>query len=114
MATLAAPELKASFGVIDTLLTFGKPRVGNAIFAAYVATVANTFRVVHNKDSVPQLVIFLFSFAHEGTEVWYTLNMGSYTTCNGESAGCQRTVPFFMLNIPDHSMDIYITLKAAK
>lgn len=114
MATLAAPELKASFGAIDTLLTFGKPRVGNAIFAAYVATVANTFRVVHNKDSVPQLVIFLFSFAHEGTEVWYTLNMGSYTTCNGESAGCQRTVPFFMLNIPDHSMDIYITLKAVK
>ena len=96
------------------MLTFGKPRVGNAIFAAYVATVANTFRVVHNKDSVPQLVIFLFSFAHEGTEVWYTLNMGSYTTCNGESAGYQRTVPFFMLNIPDHSLDIYITLKAAK
>ena len=113
MATLAAPELKTSFGSVDLLLTFGKPRVGNAIFAAYIATIASTFRVVHNKDSVPQLIIFLFNYAHEGTEIWYTLNMGSYTNCIGESPGCQRTVPFFMLNVPDHSMDIYITLKTA-
>lgn len=114
MATLAAPELKASFGNVDLLLTFGKPRVGNDIFAAYLATVvANNFRIVHNKDSVPQLILFLFNYAHEGAEIWYTFNMGLYTTCVGESRGCQRTVPFFLLNVPDHSMDIYITLKAA-
>ncbi len=83
MATLAAPEVKASIGEIDVLLTFGKPRVGNPIFALYVSTVAPTYRVVHNRDSVPQLIIFLFNFAHEGTEIWYSSNMLSYTTCPG-------------------------------
>lgn len=111
LATLAAPEVKASVGDVELLLTFGKPRVGNPLFALYVAAVVPTFRVVHNKDSVPQLILFLFNYAHEGTEVWYTKNMVSYMTCEGESVDCQRKVPYFMLNVPDHSMDIYITLK---
>ncbi|CAJ0583981.1 unnamed protein product, partial [Mesorhabditis spiculigera] len=90
------------------LLTFGEPRVGNAVYAANVdRVVKDVYRVVHKADVVPHLPPCkdsrtdrracdagdLRRMYHHGTEVWYNNDMGpgaDYKLCtrSDEDADC--------------------------
>lgn len=55
------PQIKLGSDNVQ-LMTFGQPRVGNAVFASYFAKyVPNTIRLVHGHDIVPHLPPY-FSF----------------------------------------------------
>lgn len=112
MGVLAAPEMKDTFGNIAGMYTFGQPRVGNAEFAKYLDTVIGAFRVVHNGDLVPHIPPASFTFVHGSTEIWYDEAMQTYKTCQGDSNSCSNSLPVTSLNTGDHSMDLYLNLKA--
>ena len=59
---------------LAAVLTFGKPRVGNAAWAAAWTAALQTatpvaYRVVHYEDPVPHLPLELMEYAHPPTEV---------------------------------------------
>jgi hypothetical protein len=62
------PSLQISLGSDDVhLMTFGQPRIGNAVFASYFAKIVpNTIRVTHEHDIVPHLPPY-FSFLRDLT-----------------------------------------------
>ncbi|CAL1397127.1 unnamed protein product [Linum trigynum] len=96
------------------LMTFGQPRVGNAVFATYYKElVPNAIRVVNERDIVPHLPPYYSIFPtktyhHFSREVWlYNLGLGSlvYTVekvCDdsGEDPTCSRSV--LWTSISDH------------
>lgn len=48
------------------VVTFGQPRIGNAVFASYYSQlVPNTIRVVHEHDMVPHLPPYYSYFPHK-------------------------------------------------
>ncbi|KAF5197223.1 alpha/beta-Hydrolases superfamily protein [Thalictrum thalictroides] len=87
-------------------MTFGQPRIGNAVFASYFSqNVPNTIRVTHEHDMVPHLPPYYTYFPqktyhHFAREVWlYNIGLGSlvYTVekiCDnsGEDPSCSRSV----------------------
>jgi predicted lipase len=85
--------------------TFGMPRVGNDAFQKwYVGALPGTFRVVHQKDPVPQLPPQSFTegnYHHMPYEVFYTSNYNNWKLCSieGEDPSCsdQYTVALDVL-----------------
>ena len=65
MATLAAPDVKESFGIHD-LYTYGEPRVGNPEFSAWFKNVVYSYRIIHQADIVPHIPWANTGFLHEG------------------------------------------------
>ncbi|XP_059648819.1 lipase-like [Cornus florida] len=88
------------------VMTFGQPRVGNAVFATYYSElVPNTIRVVNEHDIVPHLPPYYSYFPqktyhHFPREVWlYNIELGSLVyrvekVCDssGEDPSCSRSV----------------------
>ncbi|KAI4369581.1 hypothetical protein MLD38_018006 [Melastoma candidum] len=88
------------------VITFGQPRIGNAVFASlYSQLMPNTFRVTNGHDIVPHLPPYYQYFPqktyrHFPKEVWlYDVHLGSlvYTmekVCDdsGEDPSCSRSV----------------------
>ncbi|KAA3485315.1 lipase-like [Gossypium australe] len=88
------------------VITFGQPRIGNAVFASYYAKlVPNTIRVTNDHDIVPHLPPYYYYFPqktyhHFPREVWlYSLGLGSLVyrvekVCDGsgEDPTCSRSV----------------------
>ncbi|KAK3441013.1 hypothetical protein EUGRSUZ_B01272 [Eucalyptus grandis] len=88
------------------VMTFGQPRIGNAVFASYYSElVPNSFRVTNGHDIVPHLPPYYHYFPqktyhHFPREVWlYNVNLESlvYTIekiCDdtGEDPSCSRSV----------------------
>ncbi|XP_065863575.1 lipase [Euphorbia lathyris] len=88
------------------VLTFGQPRIGNAVFAYYyIQLVPYTFRITHDHDIVPHLPPYYSYFPsktyhHFPTEVWlYNIGRGSLVyavekVCDesGEDPECSRSV----------------------
>jgi predicted lipase len=57
---------------MSTTYNYGCLRIGNAQFANYMKLKLPTiFRVVHNKDPVPHVPPFDFSYQHPAYEVLY-------------------------------------------
>jgi hypothetical protein len=111
MATLAAPDIKESFG-IHSLYTYGEPRVGNPEFSKWFRSVVYSFRVIHSADIVPHIPWASTGFLHEGEELWYDAAMSSYKTCGyGESSSCSNSLGA-LYNTGDHSMSTYVKLPA--
>lgn len=81
MATLAAPDIKESFGAIHALYTYGEPRVGNPEFSNWFKGVVFSYRIVHQADIVPHIPWASTGFLHEGEELWYDSAMATYKTC---------------------------------
>ncbi|KAK0635336.1 putative triacylglycerol lipase precursor, partial [Bombardia bombarda] len=72
IATLAAAYLRKG-GYAADLYTFGCPRVGNDVFAAYVTGQAGAeYRVTHTDDPVPRLPPIIFNYRHTSPEYWLT------------------------------------------
>ncbi|GMJ02038.1 hypothetical protein like AT5G18640 [Hibiscus trionum] len=107
MASFCALDLAVNHEANNVqVMTFGQPRVGNAVFASYYAKlVPNTIRVTNDRDIVPHLPPYYTYFPqktyhHFPREVWlYNLGLGSlvYTVekvCDrsGEDPTCSRSV----------------------
>ncbi|KAK9288907.1 hypothetical protein L1049_017376 [Liquidambar formosana] len=107
MASLCALDLKVNHEAQDVqVLTFGQPRIGNAVFASYYSQlVPNTIRVVNEHDIVAHLPPYYPRFPqktyhHFPREVWlYNVELGSLVyvvekVCDssGEDPDCSRSV----------------------
>ena len=94
LATLAALDLTVLKPKIPVhVYTFGAPRVGNDAFQLYFQSqIANSIRVVHEKDIVPHLPFRFLGYHHAPLEVWE--QHGNYTVCNGsgEDPACSDSV----------------------
>uniref|UniRef100_A0A7C9CJ83 Triacylglycerol lipase n=2 Tax=Opuntia streptacantha TaxID=393608 RepID=A0A7C9CJ83_OPUST len=125
MASLCALDLRVHHNVGDVqVMTFGQPRIGNAVFASYYTQfVPNTIRVTHEHDIVPHLPPYYPHFPrktyhHFPREVWlheagfgllaYTVD----TVCDGsgEDPSCSRSV--MGNSILDHLIYYNVNLKA--
>lgn len=106
------------------LMTFGQPRIGNAVFATYFNQhLPNTFRLVHDHDMVPHLPPYYTFFPqktyhHFATEVWL-YNSGfeflvypveKVCDSSGEDPTCSRSVSGN--SISDHLRYLGVELQA--
>lgn len=71
---------------INSIITFGSPRVGNAYFSNYFYSF-NLYskRVTHHNDIVPHVPEEFLKYQHIYNEVWYNENNSQYTICHDES-----------------------------
>ncbi len=97
LATFCALEMKLVAKIDDVrVVTFGSPRVGNAIFAEWFkATVPQNVRFTHNRDMIPSLPPMYMGFSHIPQEVWLVDVVPSRTlvgVCDesGEDPRCHR------------------------
>ncbi|KQK21697.1 lipase isoform X1 [Brachypodium distachyon] len=113
MASFCALDLAIRLGSDNVhLMTFGQPRIGNAVFASYFAKyVPNTIRVTHEHDIVPHLPPYFFflphlTYRHFPREVWEHDVDGNKTfqVCDGsgEDPNCSRSVFALFLSATDH------------
>eukprot|EP01039_Chlorochromonas_danica_P010167 gene10167-11251_t len=104
MAAHCAAELVHSGFSIETVYSYGMPRVGNEAFEKwYVTVVPGTFRCVHKKDPVPQLPPKNWGFHHMPYEVFYLQDYTNWRLCNaeGEDISCSDQY-IAALNVQDH------------
>ncbi|XP_022947717.1 lipase-like [Cucurbita moschata] len=107
MAAFCGLDLAVSHNYQNVqVITFGQPRIGNAVFASYYSNIVpNTFRVTNGNDIVPHLPPFYSYFPrktyrHFPREVWlYDVGFGSFIyqvekVCDGsgEDPSCSRSV----------------------
>ncbi|KAG0517834.1 hypothetical protein BDA96_09G123400 [Sorghum bicolor] len=108
MASFCALDLVVNLGFKDvTLMTFGQPRIGNAIFASnFKRYLPNAIRVTNEHDIVPHLPPYYHYFPqktyhHFPREVWiHNVGLGSLIIysieeiCDdsGEDPTCSRSV----------------------
>lgn len=97
LATFCALEMKLVAQIEDVrVVTFGSPRVGNAVFAEWFkATVPQNVRFTHNRDMIPSLPPMYMGFSHIPQEVWLVDVVPSRTLVgicddSGEDARCHR------------------------
>uniref|UniRef100_A0A7E4VYN5 Lipase_3 domain-containing protein n=1 Tax=Panagrellus redivivus TaxID=6233 RepID=A0A7E4VYN5_PANRE len=113
MAALAAGHIVQNNYVKPkdiTLVTFGQPRTGDALFAKNMdKTIINSWRVNHKHDIVPNIIpvnLHNFVYQHHNREIWYNNDMKpgqSYTVCRpGDDLYCIRSVDPKLLNWVDH------------
>ncbi|KAJ7183611.1 alpha/beta-hydrolase [Mycena filopes] len=105
LATLAAVSLLQLFPASPMLdqtrtYSFGAPRTGNAVFAAYVNAEfgRRAFRVVHTDDGVPTIIPTSLGYHHHGIEYWQHLDPPAPSTTlrcapDGEDPACSARVP---------------------
>lgn len=111
---------------IQSVYTFGQPRVGNWSFAAhYDANLHDeTFRVVNAGDLVPKVPYVFRTYKHAGTEVylkhgggvtvahpWWTSVVEAAGTVQqmAQANGTRPDPAQLSLNLPNHSIREYIT-----
>eukprot|EP00735_Rhodelphis_limneticus_P003492 TRINITY_DN1496_c0_g1::TRINITY_DN1496_c0_g1_i1::g.27097::m.27097 TRINITY_DN1496_c0_g1::TRINITY_DN1496_c0_g1_i1::g.27097 ORF type:complete len:315 (+),score=67.82,sp/O59952/LIP_THELA/35.69/6e-33,Lipase_3/PF01764.20/4.2e-32,DUF2974/PF11187.3/8.5e-08,PGAP1/PF07819.8/0.00024,Thioesterase/PF00975.15/0.0025,Abhydrolase_1/PF00561.15/0.0041,Abhydrolase_6/PF12697.2/0.0042,Abhydrolase_5/PF12695.2/0.0088,zf-RanBP/PF00641.13/0.043 TRINITY_DN1496_c0_g1_i1:97-945(+) len=102
LATVAAVDLMQHGYYVDTMYTFGGPRVGNDVFTDFLTHWTDSWRVINENDIVPSLPPMGFDFQHFEYEVWY--RDGNYQICNasGEDPSCYNSLPAITYSIPDH------------
>uniref|UniRef100_A0A1D1Y170 Lipase n=1 Tax=Anthurium amnicola TaxID=1678845 RepID=A0A1D1Y170_9ARAE len=125
MASFCALDLTVHHGEDNVqLMTFGQPRIGNAVFASYLSKhVPRAVRVINEHDMVPHLPPYYTYFPqktyhHFPREVWiYNLGFGSLVysvekVCDssGEDPSCCRSVPGN--SISDHLVYFGVNLQA--
>lgn len=72
IATIAALDIKSTFGRLDQFYSYGEPRVGNSAFASYFAGQMPVYRVIHYADIVPHVPPFgLLDYTQGGSQLWY-------------------------------------------
>jgi len=93
MANFGFLDACKAVGKVDTLITFGSPRVGSADFARYMTKVncggADKIRVVNHRDPVPHVP--KWRSYHGQSEVFYKSGQSKPIICtNVEDKGCSR------------------------
>lgn len=109
LAVVAALDIKATFGRVEQLYTYGQPRVGNQHFADYLTSqVPNGYHVVHYADIVPHLPpLKMLDYRHGNTQIWYAENMQTYQVCTAEDPKCMDSLPEEKLSAGDHDSTKY-------
>ncbi|ORX67623.1 alpha/beta-hydrolase, partial [Linderina pennispora] len=76
------------------LFTYGEPRVGNPVFAAWLSQQAlPIYRVVYGGDMAPRLPFRFMGFEHHSQEVWYDKSGAlRFQGSNGESPYGQNSL----------------------
>eukprot|EP00890_Picochlorum_soloecismus_P005060 jgi/Picsp_1/5555/NSC_02914-R1_alpha beta-hydrolase domain-containing protein len=99
LATLCAMDLKLRLKVPDVrLVTFGSPRVGNAVFAHWFNKfIAPHWRFTHNRDVVPSVPPQYMGFSHVAQEIWvvdfnYQKTLVGICDGSGEDPKCHNSV----------------------
>ena len=85
------------------LYTYGMPRTGNKHFTDYLSDVIH-YRVTHNADPVPHILLINLGFWHTSQEIWYKEDNKSFRECepkNGEDKKCSDSL-ILDLDIIDH------------
>ncbi|KAJ3676187.1 hypothetical protein LUZ60_003599 [Juncus effusus] len=125
MASFCALDLVVNQGLENVqLMTFGQPRIGNAVFSSYfIEQVPHTLRLTHGHDIVPHLPPYYSYFPqktyhHFPREVWlHNIGLGSLVylveqVCDdsGEDPSCSRSVSGN--SVKDHLVYLGINMKA--
>ena len=111
LATIAALDIKTTFGKVDQFYSYGEPRVGNGAFAAYFEAQMPVYRVIHYADIVPHVPpLGLNNYTHGGQQLWYAENMQTYKACTAEDATCSNSLPKNSLNTNDHQLTTYLQM----
>ncbi|KAL5202786.1 hypothetical protein ABZP36_013738 [Zizania latifolia] len=125
MASFCALDLLVNYGLKDvTLMTFGQPRIGNAVFAScFKCHLPNAIRVTNEHDIVPHLPPYYHYFPqktyhHFSREVWvHDVGPGSLVypveqICDdsGEDPNCSRSVSGN--SVQDHIQYLGISMHA--
>lgn len=93
--------------LIDGLVTFGAPRVGNVRFTQYFDDFdVRVTRVTHYYDMVPHVPETFLGYQHVRGEVWFNEPSTSYTECSGnEDPVCSDSCsPVHCTSTSDHLM----------
>ncbi len=91
-------------GISNSVYNFGQPRTGDQTYAAFATSKLTTWRVTHNKDTVPHLpYTTVMEFYHVCTEQFEN-SSGAVKTCNNscEDPSCADQWPFAETNVDDH------------
>ena len=103
MAELCSMMLQNNNINVDQMINFGAPRVGDTAFAAFTdKKFHNSWRMVHNKDSVPHIPPQgpPTHYYHTSTEEFEN-SSGKIKTCkNGEDSTCSNQYKTY--NVDDH------------
>lgn len=103
LAQLTAMDLVKA-GYAATLYNFGQPRVGDQKYASFATGKVPTWRVTHNKDTVPHIPYTTgMEFYHECREEFEDAS-GKVRTCDTscEDPTCADQYPFAQTNVDDH------------
>lgn len=100
LATLASIDLKMNLKLPDVrLISFGSPRVGNAVFAEWFQkSIGPHWRFTHNQDIVPSLPPVYMGFRHSAQEIWIVDRFVDFHTLvgfcdgSGEDPKCHASV----------------------
>ncbi|WVZ98281.1 hypothetical protein U9M48_043743 [Paspalum notatum var. saurae] len=121
MASFCALDLVINFRLKDVkLMTFGQPRIGNAVFASnFNRSLPDTIRMTNSHDIVPHLPPYYQYFPqktyhHFPREVWiHSVGLGSFVysieeICDGsgEDPTCSRSVSGNSVNDHIHYLGI--------
>ena len=93
--------------IIDDLVTFGSPRVGNDRFSQYFDKFdVRIARVTHYYDMVPHVPETFLGYQHIRGEVWFNEPSTSYVECHGtEDPTCSDSCsPLHCTSTSDHVM----------
>ena len=104
LAQLTAMALIAD-GIPTTMINFGQPRVGDTTYAAFShSKLANQFRVVHYKDTVPHIPTQTPIDYHHTAYEMYEDSTGSVKQCDvsGEDPTCADQWNLLQQNADDH------------
>ena len=99
--------------IIDSVITFGSPRVGNEMFVKmYNFYAVPSFRITHYYDIVPHVPEELLGFQHVSEEIWYNEPNTDYKICaETEEASCSDScAPLHCTSTSDHMHYIGITM----
>lgn len=99
---------------LESIYTYGSPRVGNKNFAEWFNnhTNAETNRIVHYKDIVPHVPFTDEGYHHTGTEVFYNENSTEFKICDGsgEDSSCSNQFSTTALGISDHLLYLDVSI----
>lgn len=115
MATLLAYEISTYYPeyIVQQLITFGSPRVGNNYFSNQLQILAiPSYRITHYYDIVPHLPEEALGYQHIPTEVWYNEDNSNYDVCNGnENPSCSNSCsPIHCTSVSDHLYYMNVTM----
>lgn len=93
--------------IIDYLVTFGSPRVGNKYLYNYFknSSILNSYRVTHANDIVPHLPLKILDYHHIKNEIWFNEDNSNYIYCDGsgEDKKCSNSCgSISCISINDH------------
>jgi len=91
-------------GIPCTVYNYGQPRTGDKNYASFSTSKVSTWRVTHNKDTVPHLPFTeQMEFYHVCTEEFEN-SSGALKTCNSscEDPSCADQYAFSDTNVEDH------------